>query len=155
MNADQLMIVDFGIIMLVGLLIVGFIIYGKKIVAYRNKLKSSHLRTPKDVKNGEKILITKWSQNTTVDCLNNNPVDKKMFVRVYFKSKNMADYSEDHVYPYSDTVFKDFSTLNPVVKMKSVSVKGRFVEQERFEEAKIIKEAIEKLKELKTKKQLA
>ena len=46
--------------------------------------------------------------------------------------------------------------------MKSVSVKGRFeeelnlaVEQERFEEAEIIKEAIEKLKELKTKKTLA
>ena len=120
------------------------------------------LRAPKEVKAGERITITIWNQNVLVDCLNNNPIDKKMFVRVwYLKEDNVTKWHQDKVFPYDDDVFKDFRTLNPFPQ-KSPPPKTSdlfndrlkfLLEKERFEEAAVIRDAIEKIKEIKEKQE--
>jgi hypothetical protein len=117
------------------------------------------LHLPKDVQTGEKIWITFIGHNTPVVCLNNNTVHKKIAVRVTFTNKSTSDY----VFNYSGSELRDFSTLNPVPKEKVINVDTALgvkfeaelkvaVEQDRFEEAGILKDAIDKLKELKKQK---
>lgn len=117
------------------------------------------LRKPKDVKAGERIVITVWNQNVQVDCLNNNPTDKKMFIRVwYLKEDGVTKQYQDNVYEYNNEVFKHFSTVNPVKKTSPPINQNTedvleqkmkvLLSQERYEEAAVLRDAIDKLKEL-------
>jgi hypothetical protein len=114
------------------------------------------LRKLQDVKKGERIIVTIYGNNVGVDCLNNNPVDRKMFVRVYYvKQDKVTNFHEDKIYLYNELLFRDFSTLNPAVKPANLNSKLNSaltfaVEQQLFDEAAIIRDAIEKIKEIKS-----
>jgi hypothetical protein len=117
----------------------------------------------KDVLGGTKIVITYWQQNVVVDCLNNNPADKEMFLRVYFEADVKRDkpaYHKDLVFPYKDEVFKHFKTLNVRGKFTQEKDKTKStledemqsaLKEERFEEAAVLRDAINKLAEVNQK----
>lgn len=147
-------IIYLSVIFILSLTIVVMALRKKKI-----QLPPVKLHLPKDVQTGEKIWITFMGHNTHVACLNNNTVHKKIAVRVTFTNKSTSDY----VFNYSGSELRDFSTLNPVPKEKVINVDTALgikfeaelklaVDQDRFEEAGILKEAIDKLKKFKKQK---
>lgn len=123
--------------------------------SYIRSSKDPTQRHPSSVVNGEDIILTIYGGNYGVKCMNNNPKEEKMYVRIIYESGG----KKDEVYSYRDNVFKDFTTLNPVflsLNNKTGGVGKIFekelkaaLKEERFEEASIIRDAIEKLKELK------
>src|ERR1700741_73873 len=108
-----------------------FFFIGIHIRRYVERTKNKSLvplRKLSDVKSGEKIMATisfqnkdasgivsTFYQNSHIDVLNNNPVDRKMFVRVWWQNDGEQEKRyTDRVYPYTDELFRHFSTLNPV-----------------------------------------
>ena len=137
----------------------------------KKRIKSKVLlRNIEDVSGGEKIIATvqfnnkdtngvesAYYQNVTVDVLNNNPIARKMFVRMWLGQDGEGNMRyTDRVFSYSDHIFKHFTTLNPVKPI--MDTKGMFedelkvaIQREKYEEAAIIRDAINKLKKLKNK----
>ena len=125
------------------------------------------LKKMEDVKPNEGIMATlvfnnlagSFLQNTLIDVLNNNPLEKKIFVRIWFMKDGEKNY-EDRVYNYSDEIFKHFTTLNPVIPINIKDIKGVFQEeldaailQEKYEVASIIRDAISKINALNMEKE--
>ena len=126
------------------------------------------LKKMEDVKPNERIMATlvfhnhvgvSFLQNTLIDVLNNNPLEKKIFVRIWFMKDGEKNY-EDRVYNYSDEIFKHFTTLNPVIPINIKDIKGVFQEeldaailQEKYEIASIIRDAISKINALNMEKE--
>lgn len=133
-----------------------------KKILQKKAIKS--LRKLEDVKANDSIMATVNFQisgsivtkNTSIHVLNNNPFDKKIFVRIPFiNSEGKNDY-EDRVYLYSDDIFRHFATLNPLNPITTNTVKGLFqdelnsaIEQQEYEIAAIIRDAISKIENLK------
>jgi hypothetical protein len=128
---------------------------------------NKYLKRPKDITDllsevevDEKINITYWQQNVNVRCLNNNPIDKEIYLELTFDGKDgQPDYTKEIVFPYTDNIFKHYRTLN-ILNEEKGDIVFKFekelnflVKEQEFEEAAVIHEAIQKIKSLKIKKQ--
>jgi len=113
-----------------------------------------------EVKVGEKINITYWQQHVSVICLNNNPIDKEIYLELMFNGKDgEPDYSKSILFPYTDNIFKHYRTLN-IFNEEENDISDKFeqelkllIQEQEYEEAAVIHEALEKLKSIKTIKQ--
>lgn len=115
------------------------------------RMNDSIIATVNFLRNGD--IVTK---NTSIHVLNNNPFDKKIFVRIPFVNNEGKNDYEDRVYLYSDDIFRHFTTLNPLNPITTNTVKGLFqdelnsaIEQQEYEIAAIIRDAISKIENLK------
>lgn len=128
------------------------------------KKASQLLRRLEDVKMNDSIMATVdfqgtdgiTTRNTSIYVLNNNPFDKKIFVRIPFKDEAGNSKYEDRVFFYGDNIFKHFSTINPLNPITTSTVKGLFqdelnsaLEQQEYEIAAIMRDAISKIENLK------
>lgn len=128
------------------------------------KKASKLLRKLEDIRMNDSIIATIdfntsngiITKNTSIHVLNNNPFDKKIFVRIPFKDEDGNSKHEDRVYFYNDDIFRHFTTLNPLNPITTNTVKGLFkdelnsaIEQQEYEIAAIIRDAISKIENLK------
>lgn len=128
------------------------------------KKASQLFRKLEDVRMNDSIMATINFQtangivtkNTSIYVLNNNPFDKKIFVRIPFIDDVGNNNHEDRVFHYSDDVFRNFTTINPVKPITVNTVKGLFkdelnsaLEQQEYEIAAIMRDAISKIENLK------
>ena len=68
------------------------------------------MRKISDVKNGERIKVNVSGFIVDAICLNNMPSERKMFLRLCFKSGQQSDGVE----LYSDMTFMNFNVLNNI-----------------------------------------
>lgn len=130
-----------------------------------NKAKK-FLRKMEDVKANDSIIATvtfstkngEVIKNTTITVLNNNPFDKKIFVRIPFiNEKTYEEDYEDRVFSYDADIFKNFATLNPLNNKSDIV--GLFKSEldlalikEEYEIASVMRDAISKIEKIKSSK---
>lgn len=128
------------------------------------KKASQSLRKLEDVKMNDSIKATVdfktnegiVTKNTSIHVLNNNPFDKKIFVRIPFLDYDGNSKYEDRIFHYNDDIFRHFTTLNPLNPINTNTIKGLFqneldsaLQQQEYEIAAIIRDAISKIENLK------
>ncbi len=111
-------------------------------------VNKSNDRKLKDIKPGERIKVNISGFVVNAVCLNNKPADKKMFIRIYHGSGSVSDSIEN----YDAFTFSNFNALNNFDKQNPESLKDELnqqlriaVQNERYEEAGILRDAILKL----------
>lgn len=130
------------------------------------KKANQFLRKLEDVKANEVIIATvtfstkngEVIKNTPITVLNNNPFDKKMFVRISFiNEKTYEEDYEDRVLSYDSDFFKHFTTLNSLNNRSDIV--GLFKSEldlalikEEYEIASVMRDAISKIEKIKSSK---
>ena len=123
---------------------------------YRNKNPKNKFigRHPSTVVNGEELILNVYGGTFGgITCRSNNPQEEKMYVRITFMDGKTI---VDKVFSYHGSEFENFSTLNPVKRTGPVKEKFEdelkvLLSQERFEEAAVLRDAINKLAEVNAK----
>jgi len=143
---------------IIGLIMVGAVAFAWYTIYKRNHPKNKFpTRHPASVVSGEELVLNIYGGvYGGVLCQSNNPTEEKMHVQVNFTSGK----KKEEVFSYHGAEFKNFGTLNPIPTYPKNSLKVKMevelkdaLAQERFEDAGVLRDAINKLAEVNRKNQ--